>query len=66
MRFGISLMLASYLWKLCFTLVLSPSLEDEQRLSVGVLMTVLKSKIKKKKVGHMKVHEKKGEIKKER
>ena len=43
---GISLMLASYLWKLCFTLVLSPSLENEQRLSVGVLLTVLKSKIK--------------------
>ena len=38
-RFGISLMLASYLWKLCFTLVLSPSLEDEQRLSVRVLLT---------------------------
>ena len=45
-RFGISLMLASYLWKLYFTLVLSPSLEDEQRLSVGVLLTVLKSEIK--------------------
>jgi len=36
-------MLVSYLWKLCFTLVLSPSLEDEQRLSVGVLLTALKS-----------------------
>ena len=45
-RFGISLMLVSYLWKLCFTLVISPLLEDEQRLSVGVLLTVLKSKIK--------------------
>ena len=43
--FGISLMLASYLWKLCFTLVLSPSLEDQQRLSVGVLLIVLKSEI---------------------
>ena len=28
-----------------FTLVLSPSLEDEQRLSVGVLLTALKSEI---------------------
>ena len=45
-RFGISLMLASYLWKICFTLVLSPSLEDEQRLSVEVLLMVLKSEIK--------------------
>ena len=44
-RFGISLMLVSYLWKLCFTLVLSPSLEDKQRLSVGVLLMVLKSEI---------------------
>ena len=44
-RFGISLMLASYLWKLCFTLVLSPSLKDEQRLNMGVLLTVLKSEI---------------------
>ena len=44
-RFGISLMLASYLWKFCFTLLLSPSLEDDQRLSVGVLLTVLKSEI---------------------
>ena len=42
-RFGISLILASYLWKLCFTLVLSPSLEDEQRLSVEVLLTTVKS-----------------------
>jgi len=44
-RFGISLILASYLWKLCFTLVLSPSLEDEKILSVGVLLTVVKCKI---------------------
>ena len=43
--FGISLMLASYLWKLYFTLVLSSSLEDEQRLSVGVLLTILNSGI---------------------
>jgi len=45
MRYGISLMLATFLWKSCFTLVLSTSLEDEQRLSVGVLLTALKYKI---------------------
>jgi len=44
-RIGISLMLASYLWKLCFTLVLSALLEDEQRLSVGELLTALKYQI---------------------
>ena len=48
-RFGISLMLASYLWKSCSTLVLSALLEDEQRLSVGcywrLLMTNLRPSI---------------------
>ena len=39
---GISLMLASYLWKSCSTLVLYPLLEDEQMLSVGVLLTAAK------------------------
>jgi hypothetical protein len=33
---------AGYIQGVAFTLVLSPSLEDEQRLSVGVLLTVLK------------------------
>ena len=44
-RFGISLMLASYLWKSRSTLVLSALLEDEQRLSVGELLTALKYQI---------------------
>ena len=39
---GISVMLASYLWMSWYTLVLSPSLEDEQRLSVRVLLTTPK------------------------
>ena len=42
---GISLMLASYLWKSCSTLVLSASLKDEQSLSVGELLTALKYQI---------------------
>jgi hypothetical protein len=42
---GISHMFAPYHRKSCFTLVLSPSLEDEQRLSVGVLLTDLKYQI---------------------
>ena len=37
---------AGYIHAVASTLVLSPSLEDEQRLSVGVLLTVLKSEIK--------------------
>ena len=40
---GISLMLASYLWKSCSTLVHSALLKDEQMLSVGELLTALKS-----------------------
>ena len=36
---------AGYIHGVACTLVLSPSLEDEQRLSVGVLLTVLKSEI---------------------
>ena len=43
--FGISLMLAPYLWKSCSTLVLSTLLEVEQRLSVGELLTALKYQI---------------------
>jgi len=43
--FGISLMVASYLWKWCSTLVLSALLEDEQRISVGELLTALKYQI---------------------
>ena len=37
---------AGYIHGVASTLDLSPSLEDEQRLSVGVLLTVLKSEIK--------------------
>jgi hypothetical protein len=35
-------MLASYHWISCLTMILSPSLEDEQWSSVGVLLTVVK------------------------
>ena len=37
---------AGYVQGVASTLVLASSIEDEQRLSVGVLLTVLKSKIK--------------------
>ena len=36
---------AGYIQGVASTLVLSPSLEDEQRLSVGLLLTVVKYKI---------------------
>ena len=39
---GISHMLASHLWNLCSTLVISHLLDDEQKLSVGELLTTLK------------------------
>ena len=42
---GISLILASHLWNSCFTLVLYALLKDEQRLSVGELLTALKYQI---------------------
>ena len=44
-KFGITCMQVTFKG-VASTLVIQPLLEDEQRLSVGVLLTVLKSEIK--------------------